>query len=290
MNNVSLIYHYIRDDTRFAAMSTTDFRSQIEHIARKYEIISVDTLLNNAPAAPSCVLTFDDGIKDCLTNVLPILQEFGVSGTFFIPTMIFSERRLTQVQKRHVLLAELGTERFVDEFNKRAEDVFHITFGDDSYGFDDPLTANLKITLDTMDWQRSQEILQSIFDSIFDEATVFSQTHMCVDEIREVESAGMEIGAHGHAHRWFGRLYFQDMVTDLQRSVDTFETFLGRHPRIMSYPFGSYDRFTSRIASQLGFIAAMTTVKEKNTKLDKPMELARIDCVDVYPVRNSFGI
>jgi len=64
MNNVITMYHYIRDNTKFKAFSVEEFRTQIEYLKEQYKIISIKELIANKPNENTCVLTFDDGLKD----------------------------------------------------------------------------------------------------------------------------------------------------------------------------------------------------------------------------------
>ncbi len=94
-----LMYHYIGDlpphadaTRRGLTVSTAKFRDQMQYLHdHQYSVISLyqlyDALKNDAvlPAKP-IVLTFDDGYEEDYTNVLPILQQFGYTATFFIIT------------------------------------------------------------------------------------------------------------------------------------------------------------------------------------------------------------
>ena len=126
MNNVIVMYHYVRDGGNFKAFSTEKFRKQIQYLKERFRIISLQELVEEKPKDRTCVLTFDDGIKDGFTNAFPILEEFGIKASFLIPTKILEEKKLLAVQKRHLLLAKLGTERFVKEFNAIVDKIFQI--------------------------------------------------------------------------------------------------------------------------------------------------------------------
>lgn len=244
---------------------------------------------DNKPKENSCVLTFDDGIKDGFTNAFPILQEFGVPGTFFIPTKILADREILNVQKRHLLLAKLGTLKFVEEFNQIADKIFHVTEELPGNLLNDRLTWNLKYVLDNMDKNISQKILQQIFSKYFSDEE-FDRTYMNKDELKKMESEGMELGVHGHEHYWMEKLYFADMEKDLKQSVNVFQEIFSHHPLLLSYPFGSYNLFTKRIVKNLGFLGAVTVIQKHNENLNNPFELHRYDCIDAYPRKSKYSI
>ncbi|MCL4367153.1 polysaccharide deacetylase family protein [Patescibacteria group bacterium] len=94
-----LYYHYVgnnpnpQDHQRDALSITPDkFHEQMQFLATNgYHAISYDTLyaiLNHQTAMPSkpVILTFDDGYVDFFYNAYPILQQFNLRATVFIPT------------------------------------------------------------------------------------------------------------------------------------------------------------------------------------------------------------
>lgn len=283
MNNIIVVYHYVRDNTSFKAMSTADFRTQVGHLARSYDIITFEELLKKRPSGNTCILTFDDGIKDCLTNALPILDDLGVRATFFISTAMLTERKILKANKIHVLLAELGVTGFAREFNGIADEIFHIRTEGISYGQDDDLTASLKFVLNNMDQTKCAQYLQKMFDRHFDEEAEFDKLYMSSEDLDILRAGGMEIGLHGHRHLHLGNLYFQDAYADLSTAA---KIFADRFPGVMptlSYPYGSYNPLTKRIARKLGVAAGVTINKGKNVGLDNPLELNRYDCIDAFP-------
>lgn len=94
-----LMYHYISSppegaDAYRRELSTPpdDFRAQMEYLFYQgFTAITLDDLdraLLDGTALPTkpIVLTFDDGYADHHAHALPILREFGFTGTFFIIT------------------------------------------------------------------------------------------------------------------------------------------------------------------------------------------------------------
>jgi peptidoglycan/xylan/chitin deacetylase (PgdA/CDA1 family) len=94
-----LMYHYIsaspsvQDRIRYGLSVTPEmFEDQVKLLsANGYTTISLRDLYNylavgtTLPANP-IILTFDDGYVDNYTNAFPILQKYGMTGTFFVLT------------------------------------------------------------------------------------------------------------------------------------------------------------------------------------------------------------
>ena len=103
-----LMYHYVSsppnfDDELRVRLSTEPaaFREQMRYLAENgyttidlYDLhlaITDQTVLPEKPV----ILTFDDGHRDHYTNVFPVLQEFGLKGTFFIITEFVDQQYAT---------------------------------------------------------------------------------------------------------------------------------------------------------------------------------------------------
>ena len=88
------MYHYVRPlrNSRFSKIKGLDlknFKNQLEYLEKNYEVIThkdvIDALNDNKQLPKNSVwLTFDDGYKDHINFVLPLLEKFGYCGTFFL--------------------------------------------------------------------------------------------------------------------------------------------------------------------------------------------------------------
>ena len=81
-------------------------------------------------------------------------------------------------------------------------------------------------------------------------------------ELREVESAGISVESHGHAHVELPTLSEDVVRQDLQASVEILERVIGRRPRYLAYPFGTHSPAVEAIAAQTGFSAVLTAFEE----------------------------
>lgn len=63
-----------------------------------------------------------------------------------------------------------------------------------------------------------------------------------VAQLRELASQGMEIGGHGHTHRFLSDLPDSDLDEEMRRSQALLADWLGSPPTQMSFPGGRYDR------------------------------------------------
>jgi peptidoglycan/xylan/chitin deacetylase (PgdA/CDA1 family) len=283
MNSIIVMYHYVRDSTRSRAFSISQFHEQIKYLKKRYEILTLSEMLEHRGSKKACVLTFDDGIKDAVTNVLPILNEVKVKGIFFVPGYILEHKRVLSIQKRHLLLSHMGAENLVHELNSRlpkeleirADPVFKADY------IDDLLTCSMKWMLDFADASIIDPILDEVFIKyIGDEEAAFDNIYLSNSDMNELLSNGMELGVHGYSHKSLGTLYFKDQEIEIQNATSAIRGIIGNQSLYMSYPSGSYSPLTIRLLEKYGYKAAITINKHDNNKTTPKFELGRYDCID----------
>lgn len=89
---VVLAYHGVGDvddavDRDRLLLSSLHFEEHLELLQRRnYQIVRASDLVDAAPppAPGTAVLTFDDGLRDGVTDVLPALRNRGLVATFFV--------------------------------------------------------------------------------------------------------------------------------------------------------------------------------------------------------------
>src|ERR1043165_992711 len=100
-----LTYHHVAAhdpaypyDPGVADASPTQFRRQMEMLARHGTPIGIDELVRALAGAPlpknPVMVTFDDGYRSCHDVALPILRAVGMRAVFFLPTGYIQERKI----------------------------------------------------------------------------------------------------------------------------------------------------------------------------------------------------
>jgi peptidoglycan/xylan/chitin deacetylase (PgdA/CDA1 family) len=72
------------------AVSTESFVAQMEHLAARFMLISVDSLAERVRRgtplpAQAVAVTFDDGYRDVYTHAYPVLKRLAIPATIFLP-------------------------------------------------------------------------------------------------------------------------------------------------------------------------------------------------------------
>lgn len=72
------------------------FRDCIEYVDDNFEIVDVPTAVSN-PGSKQVALTFDDGFKDFIQNVVPILHKYDAPATVFVVTETLDDPSFTHM-------------------------------------------------------------------------------------------------------------------------------------------------------------------------------------------------
>lgn len=300
----AVTYHYVRDlsRTRFPrikGMLTDHFRHQVALLRERYEIATLESALafcvgDYTPSRDLCLLTFDDGLRDHYTDVLPILAEQDIQGLFFIITSSIEEHKVASVHKNHFLMASLDFDTYREAFFKSLAELGHdLDMSVDmglvrrTYPWDSDEVAAMKYLFS---FRLRASLRKQVADRLFqehlgDEREFAQQLYLSWAQAREMQREGMLMGGHSHNHNVLAALTGEEQ----QRDLETCATLLRQRLDIQiywpfSYPYGGIDTFdpnTVRILAQNGFACAFATVPGETRPGDDLYALRRVDTKSV---------
>ena len=86
----------------------------------------------------------------------------------------------------------------------------------------------------------------------------FPLTTLSLDQVREMQSEGVNFESHSYSHADLTQLSFADCVIDLRESRELLESLLGRRVRLLAYPRGRHNHAVRAAASRAGYSHAFT--------------------------------
>lgn len=302
LSNLTIImYHYVRDvgNTFYPeihALSVDVFRRQVEQLQNKYSLVSGQDVLRailEGGALPinACLLSFDDGLKDHYRHVYPMLKERKLQAVFF-PITETLDGKVSDVNKIQFLLAKVVINRLIKEFHEflaaqpaELKNKFVINDKvkiDPRYRFDDTLTANFKVTIQSLPGNLRRIFLQNSFNQwIGDEKDFASELYLSRAEIQEMSAAGQIFGSHTDTHPRLNLLSRPEQQAELARSKNLLEKITGQIVKIISYPHGSYNQDTLELLEELGYCMGLGTEVGINEKPFEQWALKRINANDI---------
>ncbi len=307
------MYHYTRDlkHSRYPGikgMATLLLREQFKYFSENFHVVTMEQVLDSVrdgtglPNNP-LLLTFDDGYIDNYTYALPLLEEFGFQGSFFIPGKTFTTHQLLDVNKIHYILAAAEQASLVQDLKDRLDYYRGSEFDYPSnkelwnqYAvanrFDDAGTIFVKRILQTAIPEAARNRISSdLFKAHvgISEEQLAHELYMTEDQIRTMKRHGMFIGIHGYDHYWLGNLSENEMKTDIDKALETLGGFIDSNAWVMNYPYGNYNQDVLDYIKSRGAVLGLTTeVRVAKIGVDNPLTLPRFDCNDFPPKSENY--
>lgn len=307
------MYHYTRDlkHSRYPEIKGLDvnlFREQIAFMKSNFNIVTMEQVLEAISTKDklpekALLLTFDDGYADNYNVAMPILEEYGVQGSFFIPGKTFTTHQLLDVNKIHYVLASANIYNLVEDLKKEMDyyrgQEFQYASTEELFAkyavasrFDIKETVFVKQMLQTVLPEKLRNIISSKLFAKYvgvTEEQLAYELYMSEEQIRTMKRHGMFIGIHGYDHYWLGNLPVEQMENDISLALDALDEFVDRKQWVMNYPYGNYNKDVLAYISKQGACLGLTTeVRLADIDKDNPLELPRLDCNDFPPKSDNY--
>jgi peptidoglycan/xylan/chitin deacetylase (PgdA/CDA1 family) len=241
-----VMYHGITGENASA------FSAQLRYLARNFRVVSLKTVVDRlvrdgVVETNEIALTFDDGLRNNLTVVYPILQHLRLPAAFFVcPELIGSEKWLWSHEVRCRLqslsdaeLAEMRSTLLSP--NASVEGI-----------------VEWMKTLKAAQRQRAEQVIRNCTPS-FQPTAMQSEAYDMMDwpELIGLDPALITIGSHTLTHPILPTLTAGEIEFELRESRRCLEQKLGRAVEFFCYPNGSYDARVYQ-AAKSNYSAAVT--------------------------------
>ena len=253
-----------------ALVSAGSFRQQLHLLQERYNVISpVEFLLwcesKQSLPARSVLLTCDDGLQNTLTDMLPILQELGLSCLFFVTGASLSEQAsILWYEALYLLMLTAGSSFRLD-----------LNDADIRISVATPQQrrrrwGELVKKLSQFNQSKRKEILERIREQLDIPADWISKyvddpilarrfRMLTAPELRQLAAAGMCIGAHTLSHPVLSQAPEEMAWSEISETRSKLEQALNRVIWALAYPFGDAGSVTQReleMAERAGYTCA----------------------------------
>ncbi|HHH30080.1 MAG TPA: hypothetical protein ENK57_17285 [Polyangiaceae bacterium] len=271
-------------DETYDASSAT-FAEQLQFLSQHFQFVTTSDVLGfldggSLPPNP-VMLTFDDGYIECLTEALPLMTDYGATGTFFIATDAIDERKLFWWDKLYLLVERATADPIVLDYPKSM-----LLKRDEAY---DVLNRLVK-THRGLDLERFLDHLEERSGASVprhEEKALADATLMTWEQIDELARAGMDVESHTRTHRVVQTLLPDQLEAELRGSREILEERLGRPVRTLAYPVGfpiDGDATIRRALEDAGYDVAYSNMTGAQPCLGKvdPFDVRRIAMTEEY--------
>ena len=239
---------------RGIAVSVEEFTWFVEFFSTHF---TVDTLANAArrweagerPARPFLAITFDDGQRDNALHAVPVLERFGVRGSFFVPVQALQDDETLWHDRLGYAAARLGrtdVQAFVESAKRLAP-------------------AERDALVDRTE-RAAGGNARPAWDGM-----------MTWEQLRAMAARGHEVGSHSMTHQLLPQLDDATLAWEVGESRRVLEANLGCQVETFCYPNGDADARVVRAVQDAGYTRALGTRWGPNDPGASPFDLTRCD-------------
>jgi peptidoglycan/xylan/chitin deacetylase (PgdA/CDA1 family) len=250
------------------SVSTATFRKHCELLKKSFDVVSLETaryFLNGDRKVkrPLAALTFDDGYLDFYEEAFPVLNEFGLPATVFLPTSFIGKDKplahdriywlVKQALEKSVSLAgamnRAGVPSEITKEFERPRDLLRLT----------DLLVHLPNDL-------REKIIHEMERELGDKFIDYPREYQLLnwEMVREMSRKGINFGAHTANHVVLPLENEQAIEAEIAGSKKALETELGSRVVSFAYPNGEYNARVKQFVARAGFQVAVTTEKKIN--------------------------
>jgi len=265
----------VRDaDLDGSLVSAESFRAQLQLLKERYHVITPLQFLQWCESgeelpARSVLLTCDDGLRNTLTEMVPILQDLRLACLFFVTGASLSNvsGMLWHEELRLMLLC--GGEGFTIQLAGIGPEV-RVASSEENR----TLWWRLVKSLSRLDINARRRLLGEIRDQLSlpenwntrylqDQAGSSRFLVLNREELEQLVAAGMSVGAHSLSHPVLSLLSSEAAWEEVAESRHGLEQALGSKVWAFAYPFGDAFSVTQReveLVERAGFACAFLNV------------------------------
>lgn len=263
-----LAYHRVAElrdtptvDSRSVSATPEGFARQMEHLACSYRVVSMPEVLEaiekGTPLPKGAVLiTFDDAYADFADIAWPILKQFRLPATMFVPTAFANqpERAFWWDRLHQAFAATSRTEINI------------------------PPLGNLPLLPPDQN-RRSLRTIQNHVTTVPHSEAMSLVDSLCAElglscaqggsvltwkQLRELAREGLTLGSHTRTHALMTQVTPEQMREEVQGSQDDLQREIGACLPIFCYPNGNHNHAVVSVLREQGIRLAFTTLSGPN--------------------------
>ena len=295
------MYHEIGADSDDAdawqVVRLGDFLQQMDFLRRHYRLLSLDQAAAEVANGqnkerPAAVITFDDGHKGLLRNLLPVIQRESIPVTIYLATghilnqkPYWFDRVANAVQSSGPLsidLSSMGLDRY--EFGRHA--------GATNWVRIQALLATIK----QLPAHRCEEVADEVVRQVGIRTEHTALAPLTISEVKELAAVPLvTLGAHTHGHEVLTAISHELARQSIQRSSDLLFEWTGQRVRHFAYPAGFRNVALEALVRDMGFSTAMAAnvgiwTKQSSLYAIPRVSVGRYDSIDKFKVDTVLGL
>jgi peptidoglycan/xylan/chitin deacetylase (PgdA/CDA1 family) len=272
-------YHRFRKNDDPLATSARELSRQLEYLTSNYRVVSLSELaghLASPRALPSrlAAITIDDGYRDFYEVAFPVFRRYKVPAAVFIVTGFADQQTWMWTDKLRYILPRARTSNLEIRVNSRQ---LRVDLDGALSRFE--LAVCINSVLKSLPDEQKDDSISEIASALgveLPDAPPSEFGSVNWDQIREMDSAGIEIGSHTLTHPILTNVGSERLRIEVGESRERIEGVLGHRVNLFCYPNGNYNMTVQQEAARAGYLCAVTSEPGFNAAGANPLALRRI--------------
>jgi len=267
---VILRYHSIQDRPELyhntigcnSIHATSIFERHVELIATRFNAVSMDDIslfLKGAKSLPprAVAITFDDGYKDNIRFAAPVLNRFGVTGTFYVLVDSVDRSKAPWYCVLRHAFATAGNRQWKDPSTDKVHDLKDAEARNSAFCYAAEICSKSDAAVRT-EWIANA--VRSLDPAPFPDE---SDLMMNWEDARVLAQSGHIVGSHTMTHPNVAHVSTADARSELTESKAKLEKEMRKPVKHFSYPHPAlnpqWNEETLKITEEAGYATAVTT-------------------------------
>jgi len=243
-------------------MDVALFEKCIRKISREYNVVILEDHYSSGKIQTGkklATIMFDDGYQDNIRYALPILDKYQCKASFYVVTDCIDQNKPTWTYILDYLFKHTAVSGLDLDFGFLPDTlkIKSLNSSRDRLKF----VANLKPALKKLPHVQRNQVLEYI-SGVFGDVEL-PKIMMSWSDLNELKNQGHYIGSHTVRHSMLGTLEDENEIKfELLESGKRIEEMLGYFPLTVSYPVGSFNETTKRLAKESGYKLGLAVKQE----------------------------
>ena len=261
-----VMYHGIIDDSNdiecWWLIKQSSFVRQIRYIKKNFNVISIDKVYsyissNEALPRNTCILSFDDGYKNYLTKVLPILRAEQLPSIVYIPSGISASQG--KIWTDRVFYAFYRSSKTFLDLNDANLGMWRMSSKNDRIKAAHGVINLLKRTPPENKYTLIDLIISKL-GIINESSKAERENSFAILSIKDIEKLSSDplvtIGSHSVNHEILTQLSIKEADKEIRRSKGMLEEWINKPVNHFSYPDGKWNSTIAELVKKAGYKTA----------------------------------
>lgn len=240
---VAPFYHLVSDTPPqhakhlYRILSVSEFEKDLDFLLKHFTPIDAKTLIGKlerkaSAEKPALFLSFDDGFREVMEVIAPILRRKGVPATFFVNPAYINNVDLMYRCKISLMADRIENGKYSKSTFAELAFLLNCSMDVDS------------IKQKLFQLRHNQKEVVATFARIinldFNEYLQSAKPYLTLSELQELSRLGFTIGGHGYNHLYFNEITFDEQLVEVERCMQWINSFFPNQPRLFAFPFTDF--------------------------------------------------